>query len=101
MNDPRERKRDLFAIADRRRIGLVDFRQYPEDAVFLRMKIVEAGLKLDDDEDYHTNGDARRESGDIDQAIAPVTDQVPDGDLEIVSEHWKEIIALLGQGSGW
>jgi hypothetical protein len=51
------------------------------------MKIIEACLKLYNDKNHHTNRDANRQPGDIDNRVIPVTEQTPECGFEIIFEH--------------
>jgi hypothetical protein len=63
------------------------FSQDPIDAVFLRVKSIEACLKLYNDKDHHANGNTNSQSGNVDNSIIPVTDQASESSFEIVFKH--------------
>jgi hypothetical protein len=51
------------------------------------VETIEACLKLYDDKDHHTNGNANSQSGDGDNSVIPVTDQASECCFEIIFEH--------------
>jgi len=63
------------------------FSQYAIDSIFFWMKSIIARLKLYNDKDRHTNGDANSEAGNVDNSVFPVTDQTSEGGFKIISKH--------------
>jgi hypothetical protein len=58
------------------------------------MEIIEAGLKLYDDKDYHTNSNTNSQSGNVDNGVIPVPDQIPERGFSIISKHSLNCIAV-------
>lgn len=51
------------------------------------MKIIEAGLKLYDHKNDHTNGNTDSQAGDVDDRVTPVTRQTSESCFEIIFKH--------------
>jgi hypothetical protein len=51
------------------------------------VKIIEACVKLYNDKDYHTNGNANGHSGDVDYRVIPVTAQTSECGFKIIFKH--------------
>ena len=68
-------------------ICMVVFGEYPVYAIFLCMKGIKAGLKLNDDKDHHTYSYTHGQAGDIDGGITFIAGQIAARYFKIVFEH--------------